>query len=274
MNSRDQQISLTERSYWEGTWQIAELPKLFDPSDRSLRNGGNIAFHNFFSEILRTASLQNGSLVEIGCAQSKWLPYFNKEHGLSVAGLDYTELGCARARALLRQAGCPGMVVQADMFNPPEVFRSRFDVVLSMGLVEHFPDTASAVAACAALAKPGGIVITTIPNLSGIVGRVQRRLDRSVYDKHVPLDCNLLRAAHEKCGLSILRSEYLMSANFAIINHPALKPKIINSLTRGILVAATAAVWAIERSGVHLPATQLFSPYAACVARKSVSSAI
>jgi 2-polyprenyl-3-methyl-5-hydroxy-6-metoxy-1,4-benzoquinol methylase len=271
MNSPEQS-SLTERSYWEETWQTVKSPRLVDLSDRRLSNDGNIALHNFFSDVLRSASLQSGTLVEVGCAQSKWLPYFAKVHAFAVTGLDYTAIGCERAGALLRRAQCQGKIVQADMFDPPDDLRSRFDVVLSMGLVEHFADTAAAIGACAALAKPGGIVITSIPNLSGLVGLGQRWLDRSVYDKHVALDREALQAAHEKCGLAILRSEYLLSANFAVINHPNLKPEIVNRFVRGLLVAATGAVWALERIGVRIPATQFLSPYIVCAARKISAS--
>lgn len=239
MNKRDQQSSLTEPSYWEKNWQSVEAPRLVDLSDRSLRNHANIAFHNYFSEVLRDASLQSGALVEIGCAQPKWLPYFAKIHGLAVTGLDYSEIGCARARALLQQAQCEGDIVQADMFNPPDDLRSRFDVVL------------------------------LIPNMTGIVGLGQRWLDRRVYDKHVPLDREALQAAHEQCGLSILRSEYLLSGNFAVINHPNLKPKIINRLVCGLLVAATGGVWALERLGFTIPATAFLSPYIVCVGSKA-----
>jgi 2-polyprenyl-3-methyl-5-hydroxy-6-metoxy-1,4-benzoquinol methylase len=268
MNDQDRSSSLTERAYWDGTWQSVELPKLVDLSDGGLRNHANIVFHNYFAEALRTASVHDGALVEVGCAQSKWLPYFARIHALSVTGLDYSELGCARARELLRIAQCRGEIIQADMFNPPENLKARFDVVLSMGLVEHFPDTASAIRACAALAKPGGLILTLVPNMVGIVGLGQRWLDRAVYDRHVPLDSEALRAAHEKCGLSILRSGYLMSANFAVINHPNLKPRVINKLVRGFLVGATAGVWAIERLGVRIPATRFLSPYVACAAWK------
>lgn len=267
MNSEDQS-SLTERVYWERTWQSVKLPRLVDLSDRSLANHGNIAIHNFFSDILRTLSLRGGSLIEVGCAQSKWLPYFAAVHGLAVTGLDYSDFGCARARALLQQARCRGEVIQADVFNPPDELRSRFDVVLSMGLVEHFADTASAISACAALARPGGTVITTIPNMRGIVGFGQRWLDRNVYNKHVPLDREALRAAHEKCGLSIMRSEYLLAANFLVINHTGLKSRLLTGVVRGVLVAATGGVWALESMGAPLPATRIFSPYVACVASK------
>lgn len=260
--------ALTDRSYWDETWESVQVPAPVDLSDRSLRNHATLEFHRYFSEVLRSQSPAPKSLVEIGCAQSKWLPYFSKVHGLKVGGVDFSELGCQRARELLAHADCDGEIVQADMFEPPEALRGRFDVVLSMGLVEHFPDTASAVRACASFVKPGGLVLTLIPNMTGITGFGQRWLDRGVYEKHVPLNREALASAHEAAGLTVLRAEYLMSANLAVINHPNLRPRILERLVRGLLVSATGFIWTLERAGVRIPPTQSLSPYVACAAVK------
>lgn len=269
MSDRENQSSLTERSYWDEVWASTTMPRLVDPSDRSLGNHGNLVLHDFFSAVLRDAAPAGGRLIEIGCAQSKWLPYFAKVHGMAVTGMDYSELGCARARALVHSAGCEGEIVKADMFNPPDELRSRFDVVLSMGLIEHFPDTASAVRACAELAKPGGIVVTLVPNMGGAIGIGQRWLDRDVYRKHVVLGREALRGAHERCDLTILRSEYVSSPNFGVINHSNLKPALLNKAIRGLLLAVTAGFWTAERAGISIPAAAFLSPYVACVAAKS-----
>ena len=105
MTSQDRRPPLTDRSYWEELWQAADNAKLFDPADRSIRNRGNVAMHDFFSEILRAADPPAQSLVEIGCAQSKWLPYFAKVHNLSVAGLDYSN---GKRLVLTLYRGVPG----------------------------------------------------------------------------------------------------------------------------------------------------------------------
>jgi hypothetical protein len=104
--------------------------------------------------------------------------------------------------------------------------------------------------------------------MTGIPGFGQRLLDRGVYDKHVPLDRDALAAAHRACGFAVLRSEYLMSVNLAVINHPNLRPAFLNKLARGLLVSVTGALWALERVGLHLPRSRVLSPYVACVAKK------
>jgi 2-polyprenyl-3-methyl-5-hydroxy-6-metoxy-1,4-benzoquinol methylase len=267
---REQRASLTDRAYWDETWWSVRSPKLVSIADNGLRNQVNLAFHRFFCRVLQDADLKGASLIEVGCAQSKWLPYFAQVHGFAVTGIDYSELGCLRAEELLKSANCDGKIIHADMFAAPDSLRESFDIVLSCGLVEHFPDTSAAISACAAFAKPGGLILTIIPNISGIVGFGQRWVDRAVYDKHVPLDSATLRAAHDKCGLSVLSFGYLMSANFAVINHPNVRPAVLNRLLRLFLVGATGSVWALERIGIPIPITRFFSPYVQCVAQKPI----
>jgi hypothetical protein len=141
-----------------------------------------------------------------------------------------------------------------------------FDIVFSQGLLEHFTDTASAVAAFAAFAKPGGTVLTVIPNMAGMIGTLQSALDREIYDVHVPMDANALAAAHRNAGLSVSRCEYLLSANFAVVNHPGIRPRLLNNAVRSMLIGATGLIWAAERIGVRMPPSRLMSPYVSCVA--------
>lgn len=220
--------SLTSQFYWDRTWIDSEIPPPVDLSDKSLRNHATLAMHRHFEEVLAPLRGRQARMIELGCAQSKWLPYFARHWGFQVAGLDTSDLGCQRAREMLAAAGVRGEIERGDMFDPPREMRERFDVVLSLGLVEHFTDTASAVTACAAFARPGGTVLTIIPNVNGIPGLLQRTLDRDVYDVHVPLDASLLADAHIKAGLSVSRCEYLLSANFAVVNHPGLRPRALS----------------------------------------------
>jgi hypothetical protein len=62
--------------------------------------------------------------------------------------------------------------------------------------------------------KPGALMITTVPNLGGLVGLAQKMLDRGIFDKHVVLRQDLLREAHEDAGLSVVWCEFLLFTNF------------------------------------------------------------
>jgi len=194
--------------YWNDVWGDESLPLPIDPSKTSLRSFVYRRFHQFFTALFSERDTRLMSLLEIGCARSAWLPYFHKQFGASVSGLDYSERGCEQERHVLALAGVRGEVVCADLFAPPAAFRQGFDVVVTFGVVEHFEDTARCIAAVGEYLKPGGIAITVVPNIGGMIGAVQKALNRPVYDMHVALTPDTLKDAHLRAGLTPTRSEY------------------------------------------------------------------
>lgn len=261
------QLSLTDRSYWDRTWSRQGIPAPVDITNRGIRNHATLVLHDRFKELFAEFRGRQASIIELGCAQSKWLPYFASHWNFIAAGLDESELGCQRSREMLAHSGARGEIVCADLFDPPPQMIGRFDIAFSYGLVEHFPDTSSAIAACAAFVKPGGLIVTIIPNLNGSVGLLQSLLDRKVYDAHIPMTAESLCAAHQKAGLSVLRCDYMLSANFAMITHPNVRPRLLNRLVRLALIGITGLVWTIERLGIPIPPSRFMSPYVFCAAK-------
>ena len=79
--------------------------------------------------------------------------------GAAVLGIDLGEkaLGVARLHKLESGATVDYRLVAAEALAAETP--GAFDVVTCMELLEHVPDPASIVAACATLAKPGGTVV-------------------------------------------------------------------------------------------------------------------
>jgi SAM-dependent methyltransferase len=249
--------------YWEKLWSEGVAPTLFDPTDTRLNNHVNLSIDAYFSRILADCS-GHESLLEIGCARSIWLPHFARRFGFSVTGLDRSPVGCAQARGILRAAGVEGDVVEGDMFSPPAELKCRFDLVVSFGVFEHFADTAGALEAGAAFLKPGGRMITLIPNLCGAPGWLQRRIDRGVYDIHVPLTEHDLAEAHRRAGLVPLDCRYLLSANWSMVAYSRLKRWRLEGPALRVASAASKLFWVMERGGLGLPPNRLTSPYVVC----------
>lgn len=258
-------------SYWEGVWGGERAGTPIDPRAAGLRNHLNRRFDRLFKDVFAAADPAPTSLLEAGCANSRWLPYFAREFALDVCGVDYSATGCAGARAVLERAGVAGEVVQADFFEPPAALLGRFDAVVSFGVVEHYGDTAGVLRALARFLRPGGVMVTQVPNMAGLVGALQRRFNRPVFEKHVPLSADALGAAHREGGLDVVSCEWFSFANFGVVNLQGVPPGAAARAKRLVttgLVAASAATWALEERGVRLPANRLSSPYAVCVARK------
>lgn len=259
-------IEKSTNAYWSELWSASDVPAAIDPTDRSLRNHVNIAFHNFFRGWLAGASAPR-SLVELGAARSAWLPCFHKQYGLDVTGIDYSEVGCEQSRQVLAHSQVPGEVYCADVFAPPPDLMHRFDAAFSMGLVEHFSDTSACLRACASFVRPGGILITVIPNMRGAVGLLQRLLVRAVYDIHIPLTAADMAAAHAQAGLSVLECRYFLFLSFGVVNLDRIRGTGWGLFVARGLNALSMAVWWLERLGLRLPPTWFLSPYIVCVAR-------
>src|SRR4029077_8297122 len=81
-----------------------------------------------------------------------------------------------RPRANLAGAGAAGDIHCGDAFAlwRRDGLRGGFDLVYSMGLLEHFADRAARIAEAAHYLKPGGRILTTVPNLQGLNWLLQR----------------------------------------------------------------------------------------------------
>lgn len=255
------------KAYWDALWEGQPLPPPVDPTDLRLSNTVKLRFHELFQR--EFASLEAGArLLEVGCARSTWLPYFAREHGLAVAGLDYSEEGCDQARAILARAQVEGSVVHGDMFAPPDDLVGAFDVVVSFGLVEHFSDTAGAHAALAKFLKPGGILVTVIPNMGrSFVGSLQKVLDRHVYDVHIPLDRIQLARANLDAGLRLDWCRYFMSCNWNVINISDWRSQTFRLRATQVQSGMSKVVWWSEARGLSLRPNRMTSPYIVAIAR-------
>ena len=170
--------ALTTQAWWEAYWEdltlpcevkrrpeLASLNRILDALDRFLPHDPNL------------------SILEIGGAPGQYLAYFYRSHGYKATVLDYSDVGCRKSRENLRLLGVPATVVQGDLFAPrPNL--GTFDIVYSLGFVEHFSDLLLTIRHHVALARPGGLLLVGVPNFLGVNGFFLRRLAPGLVSKH------------------------------------------------------------------------------------------
>lgn len=259
------QIDKAGQNYWNKNWTDTEEPLLFDKKSKSLNNYVNLKLHEFFQSLFYKKRF---SIIEIGCANSIWPIYFNKTFNAISDGLDYSEIGCKKSRALFKHHKINGDIYCADLFKPPKIICNKYDFVITFGVVEHFVDTKSCLEACAKLLKPNGSLITLIPNMNGINGFLQKLIDRKVYDVHVPLTKKDLIKAHNKSYLSLQKCDYFLSINLSVINSKALSASKLNKYLRHFLSSISKIFWFIEKFKIKIPGNFFSSPYIISVAKK------
>lgn len=131
------------------------------------------------------------SVLDAGCGWGTNLDVL-ESHGYDAAGLDIS-------RQSLDRLDRPGRaLIEADLTKELPARLSQFDAVIALDVLEHLDDDQQAVARLAQLAKPGGIVLVSVPALPELYSEfdaVQGHRRR-----YVP---ETLREAFRESGLSV-----------------------------------------------------------------------
>ena len=197
--------ALTDQAYWDDYWKHLSLPReyrrhakgfylnaILDVFDRHLPNDANL------------------SIAEVGGAPGQYLAYMHKHFGYRVACVDYSATGCQKTAENFLLLGVKGEVIQADIFAGDPI-EPRFDIVYSLGLIEHFADRTSVVERHLRLLKPGGYLVLGVPNFQGVNGWFMRALAPAVYAAHHidAMDLNGWRVFEERLDLRTLFKGYV-----------------------------------------------------------------
>jgi 2-polyprenyl-6-hydroxyphenyl methylase/3-demethylubiquinone-9 3-methyltransferase len=161
--------------------------------------------------------LDGKRVVDVGCGGGI-LAESMAAKGASVLGIDLSEkaLGVAKLHKLESGAPVDYRLVAAEELAGE--MPGAFDVVTCMEMLEHVPDPGSTVAACAALAKPGGTVIVSTLNrnpksyLFAIVGAeyVLKLLPRGTHDWARFIRPSELASHARRAGLDLAASTGLV----------------------------------------------------------------
>ena len=156
------------------------------------------------------AALHGRAVLDVGCGGGL-LAEAMEGRGARITGIDAGETAIEVA---LRHAGESGAAVNYERTTAEELAAREpgaFDIVTCLELLEHVPDPASLVAACAALARPGGHVFFSTINrtarawLLAVVGveHVLRLLPRGTHDYGRFLRPSELDRAARAAGLDL-----------------------------------------------------------------------
>ncbi|MGB0223267.1 MULTISPECIES: bifunctional 2-polyprenyl-6-hydroxyphenol methylase/3-demethylubiquinol 3-O-methyltransferase UbiG [unclassified Marinobacterium] len=191
----------------------------------------------------RHADLAGKEVLDVGCGGGI-LSEAMAHRGASVSGIDMGEAPLKIAKLHGLESGVKVDYTRTTAEEFAEQNPERFDVVTCMEMLEHVPDPASVVKACAALTKPGGRVFFSTLNrnpkayLFAILGaeRLLKLVPNGTHDfnKFIrPAElANHMRAAglevDDLCGMTYnpLTKVYALNANDVSVNYlvAATKP--------------------------------------------------
>lgn len=193
---------LSSQEYWDQVLEKASLPRINSRKSYHYR-----VTMDFIDQYIRGKSFT--TLLEVGCGSSGWLPYFAREYGLRVSGIDYSAVGCRLAEENLRLLKIEfGEIFCKDLFEKDCTGGKRYDIVFSYGVIEHFDRPEDVVRIFSSFLNPGGVIITLVPNLNGLMGSMVRKFTPDVYAMHRVITPDNLRSYHEASGLHALKTKY------------------------------------------------------------------
>ncbi|HEY7227659.1 MAG TPA: class I SAM-dependent methyltransferase [Nitrososphaeraceae archaeon] len=174
---------LTKKEYWENYWKAHNSMKV-EEVNRPSASLTVKAILDIFDKYLPVD--ENLNAIEIGGSPGRYLVYIAKNFKYNAHSLDYSKIGNEQTMKNFTTAGIPVEIYDRDLFS--ENFNKGiplFDIVYSLGFIEHFQDLNLVVKKHTELLKSGGILILGVPNLrAGIYRYLLRRMAPEVLDLH------------------------------------------------------------------------------------------
>ena len=116
------------------------------------------------------------------------------------------------------------------------------------------------------LLRPGGMMLTSIPNTPGLVFSLYRWLDRSIYDMHVQITDEDMARFHHEADLAVKHCGYLGSFNPGVLT--SARKSWRRSFVLRIGGYIRRLVWPLFTRFNWFPESRALSPYIVCLAEK------
>jgi SAM-dependent methyltransferase len=171
-----QSNNLTDKKFWEKYWQNYQYTKI----------PNQVFFEKYIPEV-PTAT----KAIEIGGFPGTMSIFFHKKYGFDVSLLDFY-IDLSIVNNLEQHNGlAPNTIhcIEHDFFSYQSDL--KYDLVYSIGFIEHFEDTGDVIKRHIELLSENGELLIVLPNLLGINGFIQKRFDRHNFDAHNLKSMNL-----------------------------------------------------------------------------------
>ena len=199
-------FSKLSAEWWDPKGKMAPLHKI-----NPLRLGyiRDAACRKFDRSVRSLSCLSGLRILDIGCGAGLLCEPFTRL-GAQVIGIDPSATNIAAAR-LHAEKGHLSIDYRCTTVEEMD-HRERFDIVLAMEVVEHVTDVGAFLARCAAMVKPGGMMVVSTLNRNwksfalAIVGAeyVLRWLPRGTHDWNRFLTPAELEALITRNGLKVI----------------------------------------------------------------------
>ncbi len=209
--------NLTDQTLWEDYWE--------DKPPGNKKKKTSLLVHEILDIFDKRLPQKQGlQVLEIGGGSGEYLLHLVKKFGYLAHSLDYSAKGNEQTVHSFSKARETVSVYERDLFASNQDL-PRFDLVFSLGLIEHFENTDLVVQKHLELVKPGGILLLGVPNYAGIYEPVLKKLAPSITETHnlSVMDLSSWHSFEKKYKLETIFKQYI--GGFEPLNMKKLEVK-------------------------------------------------
>lgn len=219
---------------------------------------------NVFSKIFKIhiPKNTNGECLEIGSIPGEFLVYFHNEFGYRPNGIDFSDNTHIFHQTMKKNGITDYTFQKGDFFKYN--FTKQYDLVTSFGFIEHFDDVADVLRRHAALVKPGGTLVITLPNFRFLQHIYHYYFDKENLDIH---NLRAMRLGYLKRQLHSLGLQKKFAGYYGNLSVWRQDTELdLKSLRRVNAIHR----W-VAQHGHKMPTTRAYSPYIVLIYRKPES---
>lgn len=217
--------NLTDREFWKNYWESKK--------DLIFKIKPDYTFYKLLSKLIIDREIK--SAIELGGFPGYYAVFLKKYFDLEVTLFDYFIHPKIIKNLLVENDLSENdvKIIEADVFKYESI--KKYDLVCSVGLIEHFENTKDIINKHLNFLKDDGTLFITIPNFKGINGWVQKSFDSYNYNKHniACMDLGLLSEIAKDLGLKDIKVYYYGGYSVWLENKDA-KSVWVKSFVKGI----------------------------------------
>jgi 2-polyprenyl-6-hydroxyphenyl methylase/3-demethylubiquinone-9 3-methyltransferase len=265
MSEVDESRALTDEAFWDAYWQRLKLPVAVDETKAR-------PYEKEILKVLKRFAPRDPAarVIEIGGAPGGYLAYVAGISGSQAHAIDSSTVGCVKLQENFDLLNIPITVYCRDVLQGDLSDLPRFDLVYSLGLIEHFSDPMPMIKKHVELAKPGGVIVIGLPNFLGISRHVLRFTRPEMFSKHNlrTMDIRTWSRFEHEAGLKVLFRGYVggWEPRIYAIRRPGRRSRLVNFPIR-------AAARVMDNLGpIHRLNSRAWSGYAMGVYRTPLAA--
>jgi SAM-dependent methyltransferase len=169
--------------------------------------------------------------LEIGCAPGKWIIFLEKERGYLMDGCEYLHSAVITTEKNLAMNGLSHSRVYEGDFLTCDFGEQKYDLIISLGFIEHFNDPDIVIRKMMGILKPGGFLLIGIPKLTGLNYFFAQQVDKTIKNRLLP-----------RHNLDIMNSRFFIRISDVFVLTP-IKISCIGAFEPALFDISSSPLW-------------------------------